>query len=341
MKKILITGGAGYIGSHAALVLLEAGFEVVVIDNLCNSSSESLKRVQKITGKQLVFLKGDIRDQSFLRKVFCEHVIDAVMHFAGLKAVGESVQKPLDYYSTNVDGTITLLDAMLAAEVFTIIFSSSCTVYGQPQQIPVTEDHYCGRPTNPYGRSKQMAEQVLIDLYESDSRWNIALLRYFNPIGAHESGLIGEDPHGIPNNLMPYISQVAVGKLEQLLVYGNDYPTSDGTGIRDFIHVMDLAEGHLAALIALERRHGVSIWNLGTGVGHSVLEIIRAFELASGRQVPHTFVARRAGDVAKIYADPKKAQIELGWTSKRDLNIMVRDAWHWQSLNPHGFSRTD
>jgi UDP-glucose 4-epimerase len=269
MRRILITGGAGYIGSHAAVVLLEAGFEIVVIDNLCNSSSESLARVQQITGKPLVFLKGDVRDRAFLSDVFGNHAIDGVMHFAGLKAVGESVQRPLDYYSTNVSGTTTLCEAMAVARVFTMIFSSSCTVYGEPTQIPVTENQPTGQPTNPYGRSKLMSEQVLTDLYASDPRWKIALLRYFNPIGAHESGLIGEDPNGIPNNLMPHIMQVAVGRLKQLQVFGNDYPTPDGTGVRDYIHVMDLVEAHLAALIAVQNKHGVNIWNLGTGEGYS------------------------------------------------------------------------
>ena len=337
MKRVLITGGAGYIGSHAAVALLEAGFEVLVIDSLCNSSSESLARVEQITGKPLVFLKGDIRDRAFLNDVFSNHAIDAVMHFAGLKAVGESVQRPLDYYSTNVYGTTALCQAMANAGVFTKIFSSSCTVYGQPKQIPVTENEPTGQPTNPYGRSKLIAEQVLTDLYASDPRWKIALLRYFNPIGAHQSGLIGEDPNGIPNNLMPFITQVAVGRLKQLQVFGNDYPTLDGTGVRDYIHVMDLVEGHLAALLAIQNKPGVNIWNLGTGAGYSVLQIVRAFEAASGRNVPYEFVPRRAGDIAEIYADPKKAQAELGWVAKRDLNVMTQDAWRWQSMNPGGF----
>ena len=341
MKCILITGGAGYIGSHAAVVLLQAGFDVVVIDNLCNSSRESLGRVQQITGKPLTFLKGDIRDRAFLQQVFAQHVIDAVMHFAGLKAVGESVQKPLEYYSTNVYGTTALCEAMAAANVFTMIFSSSCTVYGEPKQIPVTENQPTGQPTNPYGRSKLMAEQVLMDLYASDPRWSIALLRYFNPIGAHESGLIGENPNGIPNNLMPYITQVAVGRLKQLKVFGNDYSTPDGTGVRDYIHVMDLVEGHLAALLTLQNKNGVNIWNLGTGAGYSVLQIVRAFEATSGRHVPYAFAPRRAGDIAEIYADPKKAQTELGWAAKRDLNVMTQDAWRWQSMNPEGFLATE
>ena len=333
MRRILITGGAGYIGAHAAVVLLKAGFEIVVIDNLCNSSRKSLERVQQITGESLVFLKGDIRDRVFLQHVFTQYAIDAVMHFAGLKAVGESVEKPLDYYSTNVYGTTALCQAMAQANVFTIIFSSSCTVYGQPKQIPVTENQPTGQPTNPYGRSKLMAEQVLMDLYASDPRWKIALLRYFNPIGAHESGMIGEDPNGIPNNLMPYVMQVAVGRLKQLQVFGSDYPTLDGTGVRDYIHVMDLVEGHLAALLAIQNKPGVNIWNLGTGAGYSV----RAFEAVSGRNVPYAFAPRRTGDIAEIYADPKKAQMELGWAAKRDLNVMTQDAWRWQSMNPEGF----
>jgi UDP-glucose 4-epimerase len=339
-QKILVTGGAGYIGSHTSLALLEAGFKVVVIDNLCNSSSESLKRVQEVSGKPLLFLKGDIRDRAFLQQVFAQYEINAVLHFAGFKAVGESVQNPLAYYRTNVDGTIALCEAMAAAKVFTMIFSSSCTVYGEPRKIPVAENQPTGQPSNPYGRSKLMSEQILMDLYASDSRWKIALLRYFNPIGAHESGLIGEDPNGIPNNLMPYITQVAVGRLKQLRVFGNDYSTPDGTGVRDYIHVMDLVEGHLAALIALNDLRGVHIWNLGTGVGYSVLQIVGAFEAASHRKVPYEFAPRRAGDLAEIYADPQKAKTELGWVAKRDLLTMVADAWRWQCMNPRGFAVT-
>ncbi len=339
-KTVLVTGGAGYIGSHTTLALLQAGFDVVVLDNLCNASDESLRRVAQLAGCAPVFVQGDIRDRALLGRLFAEYSIGAVLHFAGLKAVGESVAQPLRYYDNNVGGTVTLCQAMAAADVFTLIFSSSATVYGDPSTVPITESQSAGHTTNPYGCSKYMVEQVLGDLAASDPRWCVALLRYFNPVGAHESGQIGEDPHGIPNNLLPYITQVAVGTLPELAVFGNDYPTVDGTGVRDYIHVVDLAEGHLAALAALNAPHtrpGTHVWNLGTGQGHSVLQMLEAFEAASGRCVPYRIAPRRAGDIATCYADPSKAATELGWTAKRDLHTMMRDAWRWQSQNPDGY----
>lgn len=337
-EKILVTGGAGYIGSHTTLALLEAGFEVVVLDNLCNSSAESLRRVKRICGKVPVFVQGDIRDARLLDEVFANHHIAAVLHFAGLKAVGESVQKPLDYYENNVAGSVTLCQAMARAGVFRLVFSSSATVYGEPGQMPIREDFPTGTPTNPYGRSKLMVEEVLRDLSLSDPRWSIALLRYFNPVGAHESGLIGEDPNGIPNNLLPYVSQVAIGKLKELAVFGDDYPTRDGTGVRDYIHVVDLADGHLKALRAIATQSGVHVWNLGTGNGYSVLEMVRAFEQASGRPVPYRIAPRRSGDIAECWADPSKAARELNWKAERGLAAMMVDAWRWQSGNPRGYA---
>lgn len=335
--KILVTGGAGYIGSHTTLALLDAGYEVVVVDNLCNSSPESLLRVARICGKAPVFVQGDIRDRSLLDELFASYKICAVLHFAGLKAVGESVRQPLDYYENNVAGSVTLCQAMAQAGVFRLVFSSSATVYGEPAQMPILEDFPTGTPTNPYGRSKLMVEQLLQDLAYSDPRWNIALLRYFNPVGAHQSGLIGEDPNGIPNNLLPYVSQVAIGTLKQLSVFGDDYPTPDGTGIRDYIHVVDLAEGHLKALQAINQKTGVNIWNLGTGTGYSVLEMIRAFEQASEQPVPYQIVDRRQGDIAECWAGPAKAELELGWKAERGLQDMMTDTWRWQSLNPQGY----
>jgi UDP-glucose 4-epimerase len=335
--KILVTGGAGYIGSHAALAFLKAGYQVVVLDNLCNSSSESLVRISQLAGRELVFIEGDIRDSKVLNHLFLEHSICAVLHFAGLKAVGESVANPLRYYSNNVQGSQILLQSMAEAGVFKIVFSSSATVYGDPAEMPISECCPIGQPTNPYGRSKLMVEDILRDLAISDPRWSIAILRYFNPVGAHSTGLIGEDPNGIPNNLLPYISQVALGKLSKLSVFGNDYPTVDGTGVRDYIHVVDLAEGHLFALKALKERNGVNLWNLGTGQGYSVLEMVRAFEEVSNKQIPYTIVPRRPGDIATCYADPSKAERELGWKATRGLSEMMRDAWRWQSMNPHGF----
>lgn len=335
-RTILVTGGAGYIGSHTVLVLLQAGHDVIVIDNLYNSSAESLIRIAKIADRRALFIQGDVCDRDLLGAVFARHKISAVLHFAGLKAVGESVAQPLKYYENNVHGSQVLLQAMANAGVFIIVFSSSATVYGDPAVVPISESSALG-PTNPYGRTKLMVEDMLRDLATADARWRIAILRYFNPVGAHESGLIGEDPNGIPNNLLPFIAQVAVGKLPQLLVFGNDYPTSDGTGVRDYIHVVDLAEGHLRSLEALESRVGAHVWNLGTGQGYSVLEMVRAFEEASGRKLAHRIAPRRPGDIAVCYADPLKAARELGWQAKRGLSEMMRDAWRWQSMNPQGY----
>ncbi len=336
--KILVTGGAGYIGSHTTLALLEAGFEVVVLDNLSNSSAESLHRVERICGKAPLFVEGDIRDHVLLDRLFGAHDIAAVLHFAGLKAVGESVREPLAYYENNVAGSVTLCQAMARAGVFRLVFSSSATVYGEPERMPIHEDFPTGTPTNPYGRSKLMVEEVLGDLAKSDPRWSIALLRYFNPVGAHESGLIGEDPNGIPNNLLPYIAQVAIGKLAELSVFGDDYPTRDGTGVRDYIHVVDLADGHLKALQAIADGNGVHIWNLGTGTGYSVLEMLRAFEKAAGRPVAYSIAPRRPGDIAECWADPGKAAHELGWRAERSIETMMIDAWRWQSANPQGYA---
>ncbi len=335
----MITGGAGYIGSHTTLCLLQAGFDVVVLDNLCNASAESLRRVALLAGRTPVFVDGDIRDRALLDKLLAQHPVQEVLHFAGLKAVGESIAHPLRYYENNVGGTVTLCQAMAAAGVFTLVFSSSATVYGDLATVPITEDQPAGHTTNPYGRSKFMVEQVLGDLAASDPRWRIALLRYFNPVGAHESGQIGEDPYGIPNNLLPYITQVAVGKLPELAVFGNDYPTIDGTGVRDYIHVADLAQGHLAALKALQTRTGTHVWNLGTGQGYSVLQIIQAFEAASGKSIPYRVVTRRCGDIAACYADPAKAITELGWSANRDLLTMMSDSWRWQKMNPGGYRK--
>jgi len=337
LGHVLVTGGAGYIGSHTTLVLLQAGFDVVVLDNLCNSSSESLARVAQIAGRSPVFVEGDVRDAGVLDRIFNDFQVGAVLHFAGLKAVGESLHEPLRYYDNNVAGTVTLCQAMAAANVFTLVFSSSATVYGDPTMVPISEDQPVGGTTNPYGRSKYMVEQVLTDLAASDERWRLALLRYFNPVGAHESGKIGEDPGGVPNNLLPYVAQVAVGKLPVLSIFGDDYPTADGTGVRDYIHVMDLAEGHLRALEAIRSRSGACVWNLGTGRGYSVLEMVHAFEAASGRPVPYRVSPRRSGDIAICYADSSKAERELGWKAQRGLSEMIRDAWRWQSENPDGY----
>lgn len=336
-NKILVTGGAGYIGSHTTLALLEANYQVVVLDNLSNSSPESLLRVERICGKPVKFVQGDIRDRALLDRLFLEHEISAVLHFAGSKSVGESVQQPLDYYENNVTGSVTLCQAMTAAKVFRLVFSSSATVYGEPTHMPIREDFPLGTLTNPYGRSKLMVENVLSDLAHSEPQWSIALLRYFNPVGAHESGLIGEDPNGIPNNLVPYISQVAVGKLKQLSVFGGDYPTVDGTGVRDYIHVVDLAAGHLKALQAIDKSTGVNVWNLGTGIGYSVLQMVKAFEQASGRLVPYSIVSRRSGDIGECWADPTKAENELGWKAERGLSQMISDTWRWQVENPKGY----
>ena len=335
--SILVTGGAGYIGTHTALALLQAGYTVVVLDNLSNSSPQALDRVAQIAGRAARLVQGDVRDSALLQRLFAEHDFSAVLHFAGLKAVGESVREPLRYYDNNVAGTLALCQAMHAAGVFRLVFSSSATVYGEPLHMPISEATPTGRPTNPYGRSKLMAEELLADLAAADARWHIAVLRYFNPVGAHSSGLIGEDPQGIPNNLLPYITQVAVGQLSELAVFGNDYPTPDGTGVRDYIHVVDLAEGHLAALAALQTRSGWNVWNLGTGQGYSVLEMLQSFEAASGRRVPYRIAPRRPGDIAQCWADPTKARQELGWQAQRGLAEMMADAWRWQAGNPQGY----
>ena len=336
-STLLVTGGAGYIGSHACVELLQAGHEVVVLDNLCNSRREVLGRIERIAGRAPAFHECDVRDAAALRDVFRRHAFDAVLHFAGLKAVGESVERPLDYYDNNVGGTLALCAAMAEAGVRRLVFSSSATVYGDPDTVPLREDHPL-RPTNPYGRSKAMVEAVLQDLAQADQGWRIALLRYFNPVGAHESGLIGEDPDGVPNNLMPFIAQVAVGRREALSVFGDDYPTPDGTGVRDYIHVVDLARGHLAALEKLNSAPGVMTVNLGTGRGYSVLEMVGAFHRASSREIPYRIVGRRAGDIATCYADPSLAQRLLGWRAERGIDEMCRDAWRWQSMNPGGYA---
>ncbi|MCU5773533.1 UDP-glucose 4-epimerase GalE [Erwiniaceae bacterium BAC15a-03b] len=335
---ILVTGGAGYIGSHTVLTLLEQGEEVVVLDNLINASAVSLSRVEKLSGKTAIFYQGDVCDAEKVRDIFATHAISAVIHFAGLKSVGESVRKPLEYYHNNLSGTLVLLDEMRRAGVMKLIFSSSATVYGQPEQIPLVETSRTGGTTNPYGTSKLMIEQVLQDFSRAEPAFTIIILRYFNPVGAHPSGMIGEDPNGIPNNLMPYIAQVAIGKLEKVAIFGDDYSTKDGTGVRDYIHVMDLAEGHLKAIEFIDRHHGVAVYNLGTGVGYSVLEMLQAFERASGRKIPYQIVARREGDIGECWSDPALAKTGLEWEAKRDLDTMMRDAWRWQSNNPQGFN---
>lgn len=337
MQNILVTGGAGYIGSHTVLELLNDGYGVVVLDNLCNSSEESLRRVKKLTGKNLKFYLGDIRDEKIFGRIFAENKIDAVIHFAGLKAVGESVKIPLTYYDNNIGGTLVMLRAMQAAGVKKIIFSSSATVYGVPERLPLTEDCRLSA-INPYGATKLYIEGILQDLQRSDPEWNVMLLRYFNPVGAHESGEIGEDPKGIPNNLMPYIAQVASGKLEKLRVFGNDYPTPDGTGVRDYIHVVDLAKGHVAALKGY-KDSGVHICNLGTGLGYSVLEMVHAFEKACGKPIPYEIVGRRDGDTAECYASAKKAERELGWTASLGIDDMCASTWNWQKNNPNGYGK--
>lgn len=335
--RILVTGGAGYIGSHTCVELLERGHEVVVVDNLCNSSEESLRRVEKITGKKPVFYKVDILDREALEDVFAKETVDAVIHFAGLKAVGESVAKPLEYYHNNITGTLILCDVMRAHGVKKIIFSSSATVYGDPAFVPITEDCPKGKITNPYGQTKSMLEQILTDLHTADPEWSVILLRYFNPVGAHKSGLIGEDPAGIPNNLTPYITQVAVGKLKEVGVFGNDYDTPDGTGVRDYIHVVDLAIGHVKALDKLVEGNEVRIYNLGTGHGYSVLDMIKAFSKACGKEISYAIKPRRPGDIATCYADPALAKKELGWEAERGLEEMCEDGWRWQSQNPNGY----
>lgn len=334
---ILVTGGAGYIGSHTCVELLNEGYEVVVADNLCNSSMVSIERVEKITGKKITFYEVDLRDKEGLNAVFDKEEIDSVIHFAGLKAVGESVSKPLEYYDNNIGGTLVLCQVMRDHNVKNIVFSSSATVYGNPAFVPITEECPKGEITNPYGQTKGMLEQILTDLYVADSQWNVILLRYFNPIGAHISGIIGEDPKGIPNNLVPYIAQVAVGKLECLGVFGDDYNTHDGTGVRDYIHVVDLAKGHVKAIEKLREKEGVSIYNLGTGNGYSVLDVVLAFEKACGREIKYLIKPRRPGDIDACYADPAKAEKELGWKAEFDINRMCEDSWRWQSANPNGY----
>lgn len=334
--RILVTGGAGYIGSHTVVELLNAGMEAVVLDNLSNASEKSLQRISNITGKEIPFYQGDIRDREKLEEIFAKEAVDAVIHFAGLKAVGESVRKPWEYYENNIGGTLTLIDVMRKHGVKKMIFSSSATVYGNPAQIPITEGCPKGQCTNPYGWTKSMLEQILMDIQKADTEWSIVLLRYFNPIGAHKSGLIGENPNGIPNNLMPYITQVAVGKLERLGVFGNDYDTPDGTGVRDYIHVVDLAEGHVKALKKLQEA-GLRIYNLGTGKGYSVLDIVKNFEAASGVKIPYEIKPRRAGDIAVCYADASKAKEELDWEARYGILKMCEDSWRWQKKNPNGY----
>lgn len=335
-NRVLVTGGAGYIGSHVCVELLEQDYQVVVIDNLCNSSAIALERVQEITGRPLTFVPADIRDPDALQQLFETHPVDAVMHFAGLKAVGESVSEPLRYYDNNVAGTGNLLQLMADAGVTNLVFSSSATVYGDPASNPINEDFPLSA-TNPYGRSKLMIEEILRDLYAADPGWNISILRYFNPAGAHPSGAIGEDPSGIPNNLMPYIAQTASGIRQRLSVFGGDWPTRDGTGVRDYIHVTDLARGHLRALVRLADKPGCITHNLGTGRGYSVLEMVAAFEQACGHSIPYQIVPRRPGDIAECYADPGRARQELGWSAEKDLAAMCADAWRWQQLNPEGY----
>ncbi|BFQ92706.1 UDP-glucose 4-epimerase GalE [Gallibacterium anatis] len=334
---VLVTGGAGYIGSHTVVELLNANHEVVVLDNLSNSSAKSLDRVKQITGKAVTFYQGDVLDRALLKRIFADHNIESVIHFAGLKAVGESVVKPIEYYRNNVEGSLTLLDEMRQAGVFNFVFSSSATVYGDPEIIPITEQCKVGGTTNPYGTSKFMVERIIMDVVKAIPQFSMTILRYFNPVGAHESGLIGEDPNGIPNNLLPYISQVAIGKLQQLSVFGSDYPTHDGTGVRDYIHVVDLAIGHLKALDRHENDAGLHIYNLGTGTGYSVLDMVHVFEKVNNIKIPYRLTERRAGDIAVCYSDPSLALKELGWKTDRDLEQMMRDTWNWQKNNPNGY----
>jgi UDP-glucose 4-epimerase len=334
--SILVTGGAGFIGSHTVVELLKENKDVIVVDNLSNSKREALDRVEEITGKSLTFYKTDLLNKKEMDDIFSKHDVEAVIHFAGFKAVGESVEKPLSYYHNNITGTLYLCELMKKHGVYNIVFSSSATVYGDPHEVPIKEDFPLSA-TNPYGRTKLFIEEILRDLHVSDDNWNVALLRYFNPVGAHKSGRIGEDPNDIPNNLMPYITQVAVGKLDELSVFGDDYPTHDGTGVRDYIHVVDLALGHLKALEKLQTNPGVVTYNLGTGQGYSVLDVVKAFEKASGQNIPYQITDRRPGDIASCYADPSKAEKELGWKAERTLVDMCKDAWRWQSQNPEGY----
>ena len=335
--KILLTGGAGYIGSHTAIELYKAGHEVLVVDNLINSKEEAIRRVERIIGKNIPFYKEDVRDREAMDRIFKENRIDAVIHFAGLKAVGESVAKPLEYYENNMNATFVLLDVMRNNGCKNIIFSSSATVYGDPAIIPITEECPKGKCTNPYGQTKSMLEEVMIDVQKADREWNVVLLRYFNPIGAHSSGLIGENPNGIPNNLMPYITQTAIGIRKELGVFGNDYDTPDGTGVRDYIHVCDLAAGHVAASTAIENKAGLAIYNLGTGHGYSVLDVVKAFEKANGLKVPYSIKPRRPGDIATCYCNPAKAKAELGWEAQFGIEDMCRDSWNFQKNNPNGY----
>ncbi|WP_368877368.1 UDP-glucose 4-epimerase GalE [Providencia vermicola] len=335
--KVLVTGGMGYIGSHTCVQMILAGFTPVIIDNLCNAKTEVLNRIEKLTAVRPIFYQGDVRDEALLEAIFREHKISAVIHFAGLKAVGESVAKPLEYYDVNVNGTLVLARCMQRAGVHSIIFSSSATVYGEPDTVPITEAFPTGNTQSPYGTSKYMVERCLSDLFTAQPNWSVTLLRYFNPVGAHPSGSMGEDPQGIPNNLTPYIAQVAVGRRDKLSIYGNDYPTIDGTGVRDYIHVMDLADGHVAALKVVSQKAGLHIYNLGTGKGSSVLEVLHAFEKAVGRKIPYTIVPRRAGDIAEYWSTSEKAQRELGWKACRTIDDMAIDSWRWQSNNPHGY----
>lgn len=339
MKNVLITGGAGYIGSHIAVELLDKGYKVSLYDNLSNSSKQAVKRVAEITGKNPNFYEADILDKKSLKEVFIKDKIDVVIHCAALKAVGESVKKPLEYYHNNITGTLTLLEVMRDVNCKNIIFSSSATVYGDPERVPITEDFPKGECTNPYGWSKSMMEQIMTDLHTADPEWKVVLLRYFNPIGAHKSGKIGEDPKGIPNNLLPYISQVAIGKLDHLSVFGDGYDTHDGTGVRDYIHVVDLAKGHVLAVDKIDELDGVEIINLATGNGYSVLDVVKAFEKASGRDVPYEITPRREGDIAKCFADAKKAEEVLGWVAENGIEEMCEDSWRWQSQNPNGYEQ--
>ncbi|MCG3758432.1 UDP-glucose 4-epimerase GalE [Vibrio cincinnatiensis] len=336
--SVLITGGMGYIGSHTCVQMIEAGLEPIIIDNLCNAKTEVLNRIEALTGKKPTFYQGDVRDEALLDSIFSAHTIQAVIHFAGLKAVGEAVSKPLEYYDNNVNGSLVLLRSMRKAGVKTIVFSSSATVYGDPKVVPITESSPTGATTNPYGSSKHMVEQCLSDLFVAEKDWSITLLRYFNPVGAHPSGSMGEDPQGIPNNLMPFIAQVAVGRREKLSVFGDDYATPDGTGVRDYIHVMDLADGHIAALNTVGKKAGLHVYNLGTGKGSSVLEMIAAFSDACGKPVSYEVCPRRPGDIAQCWASTEKAERELGWKAQYTLAQMTADTWHWQVKNPNGYS---
>ena len=336
--KILVTGGAGYIGSHTCVELLDAGYEVVILDNLYNSSKKAVDRIEEITGKKVTFYENDMLDKAALENIFSKEKIDCVIHFAGLKAVGESVAKPLEYYQNNITGTLTLVEVMREHGCKNIIFSSSATVYGDPAFIPITEECPKGTPTNPYGWTKSMLEQILTDLHTADEEWNVILLRYFNPVGAHKSGMIGEDPKGIPNNLLPYVAQVAIGKLECVGVFGDDYDTPDGTGVRDYIHVVDLAIGHVKAIDKIKENPGVKVYNLGTGNGYSVLDVIKAFSKACGKDVPYQIKERRPGDIATCYSDASLAKKELGWEAQYGIDEMCADSWNWQSKNPNGYA---